>query len=257
MRLTPRRIGFFRGSARSTDGRLWFPVFDGVAVVDPKHLHDNPVPPPVVIQSLRVDDKRYSLGQDLRVDPVRRELQIDYTALSLTDPERVQFRYKLEARDTNWHDAFERRQAFYSGLSPGHYRFRVTACNNSGVWNEAGASLEFTVTPTIYQAAWFRLLCAAAGAVVLWALHLARLRYREAQMQARFEERLSERTRIGRELHDTLLQNLAAIALQLGGIAKTVADKPQVAVEKLRSGTGDGGGSRSSVGAALGRPSAM
>ena len=233
MHLRSTMNGFFRRAARSTDGRLWFPVFDGVAILDPKRLHGNPLPPPVAIEALRVDDRMYPLTPNPRVGPIRKELQFDYTALSLVDPDRVQFRYKLEGEEKEWHNAMGRRQAFYSSLSPGRHRFRVTACNNDGVWNEAGASFDFTVAPAVYQTAWFRLLCVAGIAAALWGLHLARLRYLQARMQSAFEERLRERTRIGRELHDTLLQNIAGFALQLGGLSKTVVKEPQSAAEKL------------------------
>ena len=234
MRVTPTQLGHFRRAVRSGDGLLWFPVLIGVAVVDPKRLHENPLPPPVAIESLRVDDKWYSLTPDLRVDPIRRELQIDYTALTLVDPERVQFRYKLEGRDAEWHSVLGRRQAFYTDLAPRHYRFRVTACNNSGIWNETGAVLEFSVAPMLHQTVWFRLFCVAAGASMLWALHVARLRSQRARIQAGYEERAQERTRIGRELHDTLLQNVAALALQLGGLSKVMVRDPQAALEQSR-----------------------
>jgi signal transduction histidine kinase/ligand-binding sensor domain-containing protein len=233
MHLRSTTGGFFRRAARSTDGRLWFPVIDGVAVVDPKRLHGNPLPPPVAIEALRVDDRMYPFTPNLRVGPIRKELQIDYTALSLVDPDRVQFRYRLEGEEKEWRSVLGRRHAFYPSLSPGRHRFRVTACNNDGVWNEAGASFDFTVAPTVYQTAWFRLLCVAGIAAALWGLHLVRLRYLQARMHARFEERLRERTRIGRELHDTLLQNIAGFALQLGGLSKTVVKEPQSAAEKL------------------------
>lgn len=233
MHLRSTTGGFFRRAARSADGRLWFPLIDGVAIVDPQRLHGNPLPPPVAVETLRVDDRTYPLTPNPHVGPIRKELQIDYTALSLVDPDRVQFRYKLEGEEKEWHNAMGRRQAFYSSLSPGRHRFRVTACNNDGVWNEAGASFDFIVAPAIYQTAWFRLLFVAGIASALWGLHLARVRYLQARTLERFEERLRERTRIGRELHDTLLQNIAGFALQLGGLAKTVVKEPQSAVEKL------------------------
>jgi signal transduction histidine kinase len=233
MYLRPAITGFFRRAARSADGRLWFPVFDGVAVVDPLRLRANPFAPPVAIEMVRVNNRTYIPTTNLSIGPVTKELEVDYTAFSSADSDRVRFRYTLEGYDKGWSEVVGRRQAFYSRLSPGHYRFRVTACNNDGVWNERGASFDFDVAPTVYQTAWFRLLCLAALAALLWNSHWVRLRYLRTKMQARFEERLRERTRIGQELHDTLLQNMAGFALQLDGLSKIVTQQPQSAKETL------------------------
>lgn len=141
-------------------------------------------------------------------------MQFDYTALSLSIPERVQFRYKLEGIDKNWTDAGPRRQAFYNSLPPGNYRFRVMACNNDGLWNEAGATLEFYLVPAFYQTWWFLAVCVFA--VGLLALLLIRLRIKAIthQLEARLAVRLDERERIARELHDTLLQGLLGLMLR-------------------------------------------
>src|SRR5262249_8611922 len=132
-----------------------------------------------------------------------RDLQIDYTALSLAAPEKVRFRYKLEGHDPDWIDAGNRRQAFYNDLPPRKYRFRVIACNNDGVWNEAGSALDFSVAPALYQTIWFQSICVFAAGVLTWVLYRLRLR----QIAALYNERLAERTRIARDLHDGLLQS--------------------------------------------------
>jgi signal transduction histidine kinase len=212
---------------------LWFPVFEGVAIVDPERLRKAPLPPPVVIEAVRTDDHNFAPVPNLRVGPISKELQIDYTALSFADPERVRFRYQLEGYDTEWRDIAGRRQAFYGRLPPKRYRFRVTASNSDGVWSEAGASVDITVAPAFYQTAWFQVLCVAAGGGALWSLHRVRLARIQAKLHARFEERLRERERIGRELHDTLLQNISGFALQLDGLSKTVTQQPQAAQEGL------------------------
>jgi len=124
---------------------------DGVSVVDPRHLPFNKLPPPVHVEQITADRKAYdatlAVNGQMRLPPLVRDLEIDYTALSLVAPEKVRFRYKLEGWDRDWQDAGTRRQAFYTNLSPRKYRFRVTACNNSGVWNEAGTFLDFSVAP--------------------------------------------------------------------------------------------------------------
>src|SRR5437868_14308345 len=124
---------------RSADGRLWFVSYDGAAVVDPQHLPFNSVVPQVHIEQIIADREPYGASSQARLPPLVRDLRIDYTALSLGAPEKLRFRYQLEGRAEDWVDAGNRRQAFYSDLSPGRYRFRVIASNNNGAWNQAGA----------------------------------------------------------------------------------------------------------------------
>ena len=167
--------------AKSSDGKLWFSVPDGISVVDPHHLPFNKLPPPVHIEKLAANRKEYwdNLSSEAQskphLPPLVRELEIDYTALSLVAPEKMLFRYKLEGWDQDWQDADTRRQAFYSNLPPRNYTFRVKACNNSGLWNEADTSLDFSVAPAYYQTYWFRLSCFAAFIALLWALHRWRI----------------------------------------------------------------------------------
>ena len=173
--------------AKSADGKLWFSVPDGISVVDPHHLPFNKLPPPVHIEKVTADRKEYrenlsgDASSNLRLPPLVRELEIDYTALSLVAPEKVSFRYKLEGWDQDWQDAGTRRQAFYSNLPPRNYTFRVKACNNSGLWNEAGTSLDFSVAPAYYQTYWFRSSCFAAFIALLWALYRWRVRRLKGQ----------------------------------------------------------------------------
>lgn len=223
---------FFRRAARSADGRLWFPVTGGVAIVDPKNLHHNEIPPLVAIESVRADRQRYEPQPGLRLGPLVKDLEINYAAFSLVDPDRVRFRYMLEGYDQEWHDASGRRQAFYSALPPRRYQFRVVASNNNGVWNETGAFIEFAIEPAFYQTTWFLLLCAMGLAATLALLHVYRLRKAQVRIRMLFEERMRERTRIGSELHDTLIQSLTGLALQLTGLSKVVRE-PQSVRERL------------------------
>jgi PAS domain S-box-containing protein len=173
--------------AKSADGKLWFSVPDGISVIDPHHLPFNKLPPPVHIEKVAADRKEYR--EDLsseaqskpRLPPLVRELEIDYTALSLVAPEKVLFRYKIEGWDQDWQDAGTRRQAFYSNLPPRNYIFRVKACNNSGLWNEAGTSLDFSIAPAYYQTYWFRLSSIALFIALLWALYRWRIRQLKGQ----------------------------------------------------------------------------
>ena len=199
---------FQPAAALSTDGRLWFANEKVAQVIDPADLVGNPTPPPVHIEGVIADRQHYAAGDGLRLPPLTRDLEIDYTALSFTVPQKVRFRYKLEGHDVDWQDANTRRQAFYSDLGPGNYRFRVIACNNDGVWNETGAALDFTIAPAWYQTLLFRILAAASALFVIWMLYRLRLRQVARALSVRFDERLAERTRIARELHDTLLQTV-------------------------------------------------
>jgi PAS domain S-box-containing protein len=158
-------------ATRSNDGRLWFANDTVAQMIDPDGLLRNPIPPPVHIEDVLADRKAYSPRSGLRLPALTRDLEIDYTALSFVVPQRVHFQYKLEGYDRDWQDAGTRRQAFYSNLRPRGYTFRVKACNNSGVWNEAGASLDFFVVAAYYQTNWFRFFCAAAFIALLLALH--------------------------------------------------------------------------------------
>ena len=199
--------------ARSPDGRLWFATPDGAMTVDPRDLARNSLRPAVHIEQITADRTSYDALPELGLPPLVRDLQIDYTALSLVAPEKNRFRYKLEGRDSVWQDAGNRRQAFYSDLAPGSYRFRVTAANNSGVWNEEGASLDFSIAPAYWQTNAFRALCVAAFVALLWGLYRFRMRRVAHAFNATLEARVDERTRIARELHDTLLQSFHGLLL--------------------------------------------
>ncbi len=197
------------------------------------------MPPQVQICRITADRKAYdpaAYGNGRVPLPARlRDLEIDYTALSFVAPEKVLFRYKLEGRDGDWRDAGNRRQAFYSDLPPGQYRFRVAACNNSGVWNEEGAFLNFSVAPEYYQKTWFRIMCAVFFLILLLGLYQLRLRQLQRQFNAGIEVRVNERTRIARELHDTLLQSFHGLMFQFQAARNVLPQRPQEAIQTLDS----------------------
>ena len=237
-----RSVGVYGGVGphvtKSPDGRIWFLPRHGVSVIDPHHIPFNKLAPPVHVEQIVGNHKSYPVTSDANgnvpLPPQIRDLQIDYTALSLVAPEKVLFRYKLEGWDRDWQDAGTRRQAFYNNLAPRNYRFRVMACNNSGVWNEAGASLDFFVAPAYYQTNWFRLSLVAAFLAALWGLYQFRLRQLAREFNMRLDERVLERTRIARELHDTLLQNVQGLILKFHAIGKRIppADPTRQEIEK-------------------------
>jgi len=179
--------------AKSSDEKLWFLTGVGVQVVDPHHLAFNELPPPVHIEQIIADRKVYwqnaidRSASEIRLPARTHDLTIDYTALSLVAPEKVHFKYKLEGQDPDWREVVNDHQVQYSNLPPGHYRFRVIACNNSGVWNEQGDTLEFSVAPAYYQTSWFRVLCVVAFLALLWATYQWRIRQLEEQ-EKKFRE---------------------------------------------------------------------
>jgi len=198
----------FNPMVRTPDGRLWIVNKFILQVVDPGDLTSNNVIPPVQIEKVIADRKPYQLNDKLAFPPLILDLEIDYAALSFVSPQKVRFRYRLEGRDTAWQEAGNRRQAFYTDLRPGSYRFRVIASNNDGLWNEEGASLAFTIAPAWHQTAVFRISCLVAGLLLLRLIYYLRMKQASRSLRARFDERIAERTRLACDLHDTLLQTL-------------------------------------------------
>ena len=212
LRFVALRGGLSPRFGKSSDGRLWYVSGGGVFVVDPLRLDRrqfsfNKLSPPVHIEEVKVDGKIWDASRGWRLPARVRDVWFDYTALSLVAPEKVHFRYKLEGQDPDWKEVVNVREAQYSNLPPRNYRFRVMACNNSGVWNEAGDSLDFSIDPAYYQTISFRVSCVAAFLALFWALYRYRLHQIAREFNARLEERVNERARIARELHDTLLQS--------------------------------------------------
>jgi signal transduction histidine kinase len=205
--------------AQAPDGRLWFATSSGISWVDPKNVFRNPVVPPVFVQEVRVNDARIAPQNLMSLPAGTRTLQISYTALSLSIPERVRFRYRLEGQDSHWTDAGNRRTAFFTNLGPGKYQFSVTASNNDGAWNAAGDSVEIAIAPRFIETKWFIALCSAAAMICLWAAYLLRLRQVTKQMSGRLEARLTEREHIARELHDTLLQSMQGLMFRFQAVA--------------------------------------
>jgi hypothetical protein len=215
---------------QGVDGIIWFATTSGLVSIDPKHLPKNVTPPPVSILQITVPDKKTTdwkgLGE-VQLPARTTSLRISYTALSLSIPERVRFRYRLKGQDASWQEAGTRREAFYTNLGPGTYSFQVIACNNDGVWNETGATLLFTIAPAYYQTWWCRLLYFTLGAGCLYFFYLYRLRRATALIHQRFGAQMEERERIARELHDTLLQGFQGLVLRFQAVMKMLpAEEP-------------------------------
>jgi signal transduction histidine kinase/ligand-binding sensor domain-containing protein len=210
----------------ASDGRLWFGTQMELASLDPNRILRNPLPPPVAIERLTTGDRSFPIANGLTLPVHTRSLRIEFTALSLSMPERVRFRYKLTGSDEGWQESGGRREASYTNLGPGSYQFRVIAANEDGVWNERGATLDFTIAPSFTQTRWFVALWLLALTALAWLVYRVRMRQVAAGLRTRYEAAMSERSRIAQELHDTLLQGFTGITIQLRAIQRVLGQRP-------------------------------
>ncbi len=229
MRISECSSGGHPAALRLSDGSLWFATLKGIARVDPEHMPMNRVAPQVAIEQVSVDDVPEASEAEMNVPPGHSHYEFDYAGLSFVAPQKVEYRYQLVGFDRDWVDAGTRRAAYYTNLPHGHYTFRVTARNNDGVWSEAAATAELTVEPHIYQTVWFRLLVLAALAALGYAVWRRRL----LRVEREFQAVLGERTRIAREIHDTLAQGFVAVSVHLELVAQLMRSSADAAREQL------------------------
>lgn len=237
---------------KDREGRLWFPTIKGVVMIDPNNL--NKLPPPVVVEQVLIDKTQVDMKQMLKMRPGQSDLEIHYAGLSLTAPEKVRFKYKLEGYDRDWVDAKDRRVAYYTHVAPGAYTFRVMATNNDGVWSIQDATIQLTVVPPFWRTAWFVsliLLTVIATAVFGYKRRISKLKSANAAQQAfsrqLIESQESERKRIAAELHDSLgqqllvIKNRALLALhtseshqEVVGELSEISDATSLALDEVR-----------------------
>jgi ligand-binding sensor domain-containing protein/signal transduction histidine kinase len=205
---------------KTSDGRLWFPTSKGLANLDPQNIAVNPLPPPVVIEKMLVDGRRVGENPDVpspvKIPPGRHRLDFEYTGLSLVAPEKVQFKYRLNGFETEWRDAGSKRGVNYTYIPPGNYSFQVIACNNDGVWNQAGAAMPFRVMPFFWQTWWFRILAwtlvFAGGGGLVWFETRRRMQHKLEWIE-RQRDIEHERARIANDIHDDLGADLTRITM--------------------------------------------
>ena len=185
--------GFVPAGSRTRDGRLWFPTMRGICVVDPSRLIFNNLAPPVLVERVVVNGSALDLSRPVVLPPGRNRVEIHYTGLSFVAPSKVKFRYLLDGFEATWVDANTRRVAYYTNIPPGRYTFRVTACNNDGVWSQVGASLAMIQRPDFYQTWWFYTLCAVTLLLAGPGIYLARVR-NLSNRQRELEALVGERT---------------------------------------------------------------
>lgn len=196
------------------NGDLWFATERFPQRIDPKVLAQQHLPVPLVVESFSADGK--ALGANLRdaLAPGTRDIDIEYAALSYVNPQAIKYKYRLEGFDRDWQEAGARRHAIYTNLPPGSYTFSVIASDGSGLWSTAATRLAFAISPHFYQTRWFRALIGLAGLCALWSVYLVRIRYLIRQANDRLFERISERERIARDLHDSFFQGIQGLLLR-------------------------------------------
>jgi signal transduction histidine kinase/ligand-binding sensor domain-containing protein len=224
-----------RSVVSDTAGRIWFSLATGLSVVDPSQIDDNSVPALPHIEAITADNNSANLAASVRIPPSPRRITFEYTGLSLAMPARVRFRYFLEGFDTSWSQPIAAREAVYTNLGAGSYRFRLVASNSEGLWNGPEAAIGFEVEPTLSETRWFRSAMVLCVGLVALAAYFIRMRQLTRLLHARFEERLAERERVARELHDTLLQSFQGLLLHLQVASDLLPTRPQEGKQKLDS----------------------
>ncbi|HEY6341495.1 MAG TPA: two-component regulator propeller domain-containing protein [Bryobacteraceae bacterium] len=237
LRVIECKPGVQPGVWKTQDGRVWFSTIRGLIVLNPSRVIRNVPPPPVVIEDPIVNGESQPAGAIGNLAPGQKNIEFNYTGLSFVGPARLTFRYMLEGYDPNWIDAGVRREAYYTNLPPRRYRFRVTACNGDGLCNEAGSVVEFTLAPQLYQRAWFWPALVVLAALLAWAVYEIRIRRLRAGIGQRYDLILAERSRIARELHDTLIQGFSGITMELQALVGKL--RPSDERRKLEEIIGD------------------
>jgi len=208
---------------KARDGRIWYVTRQGAVIIDPRKVRTNTTPPPVSLESVIADGQPVVLGVgERRFGSGLRTLEIHYAARTLLEPSKVRYRYRLEGYDAGWIEAGDRRVVSYANLGAGTYHLRIQAGNADRVWNERGANYNFAIAAPLYQRPWFYLACAALLLPLSVLVHRARL----ARVRAQYVVMFAERSRVARELHDTLLQGMSAVAMQLNSIRARLSDGP-------------------------------
>ncbi|HVO90117.1 MAG TPA: triple tyrosine motif-containing protein, partial [Casimicrobiaceae bacterium] len=231
----PSQLAQMPTAVEGSDGRLWFSVNNGVVWVDPSSASVKAAAPPVSIQSIVADDKVYEPGPSTKFPSDTRTVQVTYAAVSLLHPDAIRFRYRLQGIDEEWHDAGRTTSVSYRSLPPGAYRFEVGATDSNGIWSKDVATADFTMLPAYYQTNWFRALCAMLLVAAAWAAYRLRIRSLKHRFEMTLDARVGERTRIARDLHDTLLQSFHGLLLRFQTAFDLLPGRPAEAKDVLAS----------------------
>jgi signal transduction histidine kinase/ligand-binding sensor domain-containing protein len=213
-------------------GKLWVATVKGLAELDLNRLSSTSSKPVIFVSEVTVGRSKQIAGRELVLPPGTHHTEIHFDSISLKSPEKIRFQYRMDGTDPVWLDSDSSLAAVYTNIPVGAHSFHVRACNSDGVWDPNGIVYRVTQEPYIYQTVWFRLGVVTTSAFLLAVAYWLRLRQIAHQYNLRLDERVSERTRIARELHDTLLQSITGLTLQIGVVARTVSE-PQSAKAKL------------------------
>jgi len=224
-----------RSVVSDSAGKIWFSLSSGMSVVDPSRVAASSARAIPHIEVLSVDGSPVNVRGIVHIPALPRRITFTYTGLSLATPERVRFRYFLEGFDRSWSEPVATREAVYTNLGAHSYRFRVLACNSEGLWSESEAVVGFEVEPTVWQTWWFRTISAALILLLSWCVYLYRSRQLAKEFNIRLEERVDERTRVARELHDTLLQSFHGLLLRFQAATNLLPERPAEARKTLES----------------------
>jgi signal transduction histidine kinase/ligand-binding sensor domain-containing protein len=216
-------------------GRIWLSTNAGVVMADSRRVASGIAPALVQVEDMSADGSTVEQTPAMTIPPRPERITFGFAALSLSVPDRVRFRYRLDGYDRDWSKPVADSQAVFTNLGPGTYRFRVIASNSEGVWNSAEAALPFTIAPAWSQMGSFWAAAGLLAAGGIWAGYRLRLRQLARQLAVRFEERLAERSRIARELHDTLLQSFQGAVLRFRAVTYMLPDRPAEARATLEN----------------------
>jgi signal transduction histidine kinase/ligand-binding sensor domain-containing protein len=217
-----------RSVVADAGGRIWFSMDRGLSVVDPVRAAAGLAPVPSHIQSLSADGTSLELSDAVTVPSAPHRVTLSYSAVSLSAPDVIRYRYRLDGFDEGWSEPVTHREAVYTNLGPGTYRFRVTASNRDGQWQGSEAALGLVIPPTLWQTGWVRLLLGLGAVLTLGLLYRLRLHRITREMTVRFDDRLEERARIARDLHDTLLQDVTGLLMRFHAVSMRVARQEPV-----------------------------
>jgi signal transduction histidine kinase len=206
------------------DGKLWVATAHGVAMLDLMHLPHESKKPVVYVEEVTVGRKTEAASRDLVLPPGTRHVAVHFDSVELASPEKIRFQYRLDGVDPVWLDADATQSAVYTNIPIGSHLLHMRACNAYGVWDRTGATYSIYQKPYYYETIWFRTLLLAAGLSLLTGAYVFRLGQVRRQMRIRLDERLDERERIARELHDTLLQSVQGLILRFHAIAERLSD---------------------------------
>lgn len=236
------------GAWKGNSGIMLFGSYSGLTTLPPLNVDEaRPEPPPVVLTALRISDVLVPVGEDsplkesisfarsLVLPFDKNNLSLEFSALSFADPANTRYRYKMEALESSWNEVGStQRLARYTSLAPGKYMFRVEGLTSHGVWSKQGAAFQISILPPWWSTWWFKGICILLFMLAVQRIYRFRVLQVARQMDMRYQERLRERTRIAQDLHDTLLQNIAGLCLQIGGLAKVISSSPEAAKRTLK-----------------------